>query len=363
MTTNHHFDTSQLTTGSTQSCMHGLPIKKDYIIDNSFALECGETLQKLVLSYSTYGQLNEDASNVVWICHALTADANPKDWWQGLVGEGKLYNPKDYFIVCANVIGSPYGSTSPINCQQDKRFDKFPTITIRDNIRAFAQLKEYLGINKINTLIGGSMGGQQALEWSVIDNKICKKLILLATSATISPWAVAFNQSQRLAIRADQSWGQKNSMAGADGLKAARGIALLSYRNAKAYDKTQSDTFDFSREAKAISYQNYQGEKLVKRFNAYSYYALTKTMDTHDVGRDRGGLIKALLQVKAKTLIIGIESDLLFPIKESIILAKCIPSASLHIIGSDFGHDGFLIECKKISHTIRTFYKQVNEEI
>jgi homoserine O-acetyltransferase len=334
-----------------------------YSVKNHFILECGEKFDQLEISYTTYGTLNADASNAIWVCHALTADANPQDWWSQLVGADKLFNPDEHYIVCANMIGSCYGSSSPTNCDLNKRYNNFPQVSIRDNIQAFIQLKEHLGIDKINTLIGGSMGGQQALEWSIMDKNICKNLILLATSAVISPWAVAFNQSQRLAIRADQSWGQANNNAGLSGLKAARSIALLSYRNAKAYDKTQSDTFEFDRESKAISYQNYQGEKLVNRFNAYCYHALTKTMDTHDVGRNRGGLKQALTEIKAKTLVIGIESDLLFPIKESEVLAKNIKNASLHVIDSDFGHDGFLIESEKISHAIHSFYNPVNEKL
>jgi len=128
-------------------------------LNTPFTLESGSVLNDLKISYSTYGQLNADASNVIWVCHALTADANPKDWWSGLLGEECYYNPKDYFIVCANVIASPYGSTSPLNCDVDKRFDQFPMISIRDNINAFIHLRKHLKINKIHTLIGGSMGG------------------------------------------------------------------------------------------------------------------------------------------------------------------------------------------------------------
>lgn len=328
-----------------------------FSIHDPIELECGETLNNLTISYSTYGQLNSDASNVVWVCHALTADAHPKDWWPGLVGDYDLYNPNDYYIVCVNILGSAYGSTSPLNCEEDCRYDKFPHISIRDNIAVFAQLRQYLGIDKIHTLIGGSMGGQQAMEWAIIDNNICENLILLATNAVMTPWAIALNQSQRLAIEADNSWGQKRESAAESGLKAARSMALLSYRNNHAYNRTQSDEFGFNKTVKAVSYQNYQGDKLVNRFNAYSYYTLTKTMDSHDVGRDRGSVINALKSIKANTLVIALSSDLLFPIEDSQLLADHIPGAELITIESHFGHDGFLIETDKISNGIKDFYQ------
>jgi len=323
-----------------------------------FELECGEHFNSLTLSYSTYGKLNQDKSNVVWVCHALTADANPLDWWKGLVGDNDLFNADEHFIVCANVIGSSYGSTSPLNCDADKRFDAFPQVSIRDNIHAFIELRKHLGLDKIHTLIGGSMGGQQALEWAIIESEAIEHLILLATSAVLSPWATAFNQSQRLALLADKSWGKKSADAAQKGLKAARSIALLSYRNSQAYNQTQQDEFDFHRTNKAVSYQNYQGEKLVSRFNAYSYYAMTETMDTHDVGRKRGGIKKALATIQAQTLVIGIDSDYLFTLEDSRLLADSIAGAKLEVISSDFGHDGFLIEHEKISAVIEDFYSE-----
>jgi homoserine O-acetyltransferase len=328
-----------------------------FTIHDRFELECGESFEKLTLSYSTYGQLNKEASNVIWVCHALTADAHSKEWWPGLIGDDDLYNPEDYFIVCANIIGSAYGTTSPLDCDSDKRYSHFPQVSIRDNVVAFEHLRKYLGINKIHTLIGGSMGGQQAMEWAIHDSEICQNLILLATSAVMSPWAIAFNQSQRMAIEADGSWTQTRENAASSGLKAARSIALLSYRNDKAYNSTQEDTFSFEKKLKASSYQTYQGEKLVKRFNAYSYHALTRTMDSHDVGRGRGGIEQALSSIKADTLVIGVSSDVLFPIEESKILAESIPNAHLKTIDSDFGHDGFLIETDKISSSIELFYE------
>jgi homoserine O-acetyltransferase len=332
------------------------PFKGRFAITSGFSLECGDVLDGLTISYSTCGQINADGSNVIWVCHALTADTNPRDWWAGLVGAGKLYNADEHFIVCANLIGSAYGSTSPLNCQADKSYTAFPHISIRDNIKAFMLLKQQLGIGQIHSLVGGSMGGQQAMEWAVMDAKVCKNLILLATCAVLSPWARAFNQSQRLAIEADQSWGQQHDGAALNGLKAARSMAMLSYRNNQVYNSHQSDTFVFNQPSKASRYQSYQGQKLVNRFNAYSYHALTKTMDSHDVGRNRGGIQQALATISAKTLVIGISSDLLFSIEESEQLALAIPDAQMQVVVSNYGHDGFLIEADKITSLIKKFY-------
>jgi homoserine O-acetyltransferase len=218
-------------------------------------------------------------------------------------------------------------------------------------------LRQHLGIEKINTLIGGSLGGQQALEWAILKNDSIDNLILLATNAQHSPWGIAFNESQRLAIKADRTWYNFSPDAGLKGLKAARSIALLSYRNYNTYQATQSeDKSENIGDLKASSYQNYQGEKLVKRFNTFSYWYLTKAMDTHNVGRNRNGIKNALRQIKAKTLVIGISSDLLFPVEEQKFLAKHIPNAAYTEIDSLYGHDGFLIETKKIANEIEKYF-------
>ncbi len=331
--------------------------EEQFNLPGKFALEGGDYLTDLTISYSTYGQKNADESNIIWVCHALTADANVKDWWPGLVGPNDLFNPDDYFIVCANIIGSAYGSTSPLNCDEDKRYDKFPVVSIRDNVKAFIELRKHLGIKHIHTIIGGSVGGHQAVEWAIIEPEICDNLVLLGSSAVISPWVAAFNQSQRLAIHADNTWGEKHANAARNGLKAARSIALLSYRNNTAYNSTQSDEYSFDKIRKAESYQSYQGEKLVNRFNAYGYYAITKTMDSHDVGRNRGSIKQALVKIKAKTLVIAISTDILFPLADSQQLVDGIENSRLDVIESNFGHDGFLVETVQIAQSIADFYQ------
>ena len=320
-----------------------------------FQLESGAQLPELYLKYTTMGRLNAKRDNVIWIAHALTANANPREWWGGLVGKGKFFNPESHFIVCANVLGSCYGSTGPLSQNPETQkcfYHGFPEITIRDIVNGLDMLRKDLGLEKINTLIGGSMGGQQALEWAIKRPKIVKNLVLLATNARHSPWGKAFNESQRMAIRADQSWRLENKNAGKKGMKAARSIALLSYRTYQTYEQTQQDENNSLGDYKAVSYQKYQGEKLSKRFNAFSYWHLSMAMDSHNVGRHRESIEKALSQISARTVVIAIKSDLLFPVVESKELAEKIPRADLVLIESHYGHDGFLIETQKLNRIL-----------
>jgi homoserine O-acetyltransferase len=319
-----------------------------------FTLENGAVLPSIRIAYHTYGQLNADKSNVVWVCHALTASSDAADWWKGLVGEGSLINPDKYFIVCANILGSCYGSTGPvtINPATGKHYyADFPQVTIRDMVQSFILLRKHLGINSIHLLMGGSMGGYQVLEWAVMEKEVVKNIFLIATSPSESAWGVAVHTAQRLAIEADHSWKDHHPDAGAAGLKAARAIGMLTYRNYGTFQDKQTDPDPEKIDNfKASSYISYQGDKLVKRFNAYSYWLLTKSMDSHHLGRGRGGdLIKVLQTILQPTLIIGIRSDILCPLDEQRFMADHIPHTWFVEIDSAYGHDGFIIETAQIS--------------
>lgn len=332
-----------------------------YNYPEPFTFESGAVLPHLQIAYTTFGKLNASKSNVIWVCHALTANADVISWWPGLVGNDCLFNGEEYFVVCANILGSCYGTSGPLQKNAltgDRYYLDFPTFTIRDMVNAHEKLRKHLAIDTIHTCIGGSMGGQQALEWSIMHPGLIKNLILLATNACHSPWGIAFNETQRMAIRADNTWREKRPDAGAEGLKAARAIALLSYRNYSTYQNSQSENdADKLNGFKAVSYQNYQGEKLVKRFNCHSYWYLSKAMDSHNVGRGRGGLAKALSQIQTRALCIGIRTDLLFPVSEQKFLSLHMPLAVYKEIDSIYGHDGFLIETEKIRELITEFYK------
>lgn len=329
---------------------------KYFNLPDSIQLENGETIEDVVLAYHTFGALNETKDNVVWIIHALTANANPMEWWPDMVGSNKAIDTNKYFVVCANVLGSHYGSTCPLSINKSTGlpyYHSFPSLTTKDLALPYEALRLHLGIEKINMIIGASLGGQQAMEWNIAQPDVFKKLILIATNAVHSPWGIAFNESQRLAIEADTTWEEGGDEAGRQGLKAARSIALLSYRTAKGYNISQAETNRQYTQLKASSYQQYQGEKLVKRFNAYSYYLFTNAMDSHDVGRNRPSREAALGTIKANTTIVGITSDILFPIEEQEFLQNYIPNSKLVAIESSFGHDGFLIESDVMSNIVK----------
>lgn len=308
-------------------------------VEEPFILECGDTLRNVRISYTTYGNLNSEKTNVVWVFHALTANGNPAEWWPELVGPGKAIDPENKFIICANMLGSCYGTTGPKNYN-------FPLVTIRDMVKAHKVLRNHLGIEKIQLGIGGSMGGQQLLEWAVEEPTLFEHIVPLATNAFHSPWGIAFNEAQRMALE---------NIDSAKGLEAARAIAMLSYRHYNTYDKTQRDVDQRWDDFSASSYQRYQGEKLRKRFSVESYYYLSKAMDSHHVGRHFGSAETALKRIQSKALVIGIDTDILFPPQEQQYIAGLIPGAEFRLVTSAFGHDGFLTEAEQISELINDF--------
>lgn len=327
-----------------------------------FELESGEKLEGFQLKYTTYGQLNRERDNVVWVCHALTGSSDFTDWWGGFFDANSLYSPREYFIICANTLGGCYGSTGPLSLNPStgrSYFHEFPQLTNRDVIQAFDLLREHLQIQHVHTLIGGSLGGQQALEWAMERPNVFEHLIAVATNAVHSPWGIAFNEAQRMAIAADNSWKENEERAGIEGMKAARAIAMISYRAYEGYENKQSEkTNDKLDDFRASSYQQYQGQKLANRFNAFTYWLLTKMMDSHNVGRGRGSIEIALQKIKADTLIVGIESDMLYPISEQKFLADHIPNSKFEKIQSLFGHDGFLVEFEQLKDIVRNFLNE-----
>jgi homoserine O-acetyltransferase/O-succinyltransferase len=324
-----------------------------------FTTEGGDLFSQIEVAYDTWGTLNEAGDNVIWVCHALTANSDVEAWWPGMVGEGLAFDTSKYFIVCANILGSCYGTTGPMST--DPATGKpwlinFPVITIRDIVSLHEILRQHLGIQSIDMIIGSSIGGYQALEYSILYPEVIKHLVFIASSAKQTPWAIAFNESQRLAIEADPTFSGDDQNGGKKGLRAARSIALLSYRTSYAYNKTQAEDDNEKMDSyKASSYQDYQGDKLVNRFNPWSYYRLTQLADSHNIGRGRGGVKIALRQVKASTLCIGIKSDILYPVDEQKFVAQCVEHGQYAEIDSFFGHDGFLIETGQVSEIIRKF--------
>lgn len=324
-----------------------------YHYPHAFRLESGVVLPGLHISYCTYGKLNAAGDNVVWICHALTANADAADWWKGMAGEGCPLDPAQHYIVCANIIGSCYGSSGPLSTDPATGapyYGTFPQVTIRDMVKAHSLLRQHLGIRYISLLAGGSMGGYQVLEWALLEKECIGRLFLLATSAAESAWGQAVHTAQRLAIEADNSFGNKEPDAGARGLKAARAIGLLTYRNYELMVQQQTDPDkDKTDHFKAASYIHYQGDKLVSRFNAYSYYLLGKAMDSHNISRERNSTVEAMLAtITQPVFLVGISSDILCPPQEQRHLAAHLPLCRYEEINSAYGHDGFLVEYEKI---------------
>ena len=321
-------------------------------------LEAGGILPAARIVYHTSSE-GWDGKPVVWICHALTANSDPEDWWPEMVGPGKGIDTDRFFVVCVNMLGSPYGSEGParINLETCKPWLlDFPRVTVRDMIKATIEVRKSLGINRIFLLIGSSIGGFQALEWAITEPSIFEHCVFIATAPRISPYFTAMNEAQRMAIEADQSFrAAKDLSGGAAGLRCARAQGLISYRSYEGYRLTQwEEDPDTLFAGRAASYERYQGEKLVRRgFDAYSYFTLCNALDSHNVGRGRGGVAKALDTIKAHSIIITIDSDNLFPVEESRVWNKLVPGAEYIEISSRFGHDGFLLETERLTEILR----------
>ena len=331
-----------------------------FFYNQPFELECGAVLPSLSIAYDTFGEMNAGRSNIIWVCHALTANSDVADWWPHTVEEGCFLDPKKYFTVCANFLGSHYGTTGPLSVNPatgEEWYGDFPLVTVRDMVRAHQLLAKHLGISRVKLLIGSSIGGFLCLEWCVMQPDFAEHAAFIATTPRTKPWASAFNESQRMAIECDPSFGERKAEAGLNGMATARSIALLSYRGGMAYDKTQEDATpdEVSFERRVLSYQRYQGEKLRRRFNAYSYYRLSQAVDSHNLARGRGSLEEVLKQIKAKSLVVAITSDILFPPSDHKVLIENIPSVEYHLIDSDFGHDGFLVEHEQLNRIILDF--------
>lgn len=339
-----------------QTLLHSAPLK----------LESGESLQKLEIAYHTFGTLSPTRDNVVWVCHALTANSDVADWWPHTVETGCFLDPDRWFVVCANIIGSSYGSTGPLSVNpatEAPYYGDFPALTIRDMVAAHRILADALGIDRIHALVGSSVGGFQAIEWAVSQPARFDRLILIATDAFASPWTIAIDETQRMAIEADPTFGLPAPDAGAKGLAAARAIGLLTYRGAAGYNLTQTDSPQQTQadslipreQRRPCTYQQYQGVKLVRRYNAYSYHTILNAFDTHDVGRNRGGREKALATIECPTIVIGITTDMIFPPADMRRLASEIPGARYCEIRSEFGHDGFLVEHRQLNNLLLDF--------
>ena len=324
----------------------------------SFELEDGTILTDVDLAYRTWGTLNAARSNVVVACHSLTGDSNVENWWAPLFGPGRTLDTNKYFIVCVNLLGSCYGSTGPTTIDPDTGSTysgAFPVTTVRDNVRIQRRLLDEIGIDGVEATIGSSLGGMIALEWALIDPKL-RRVIAIATSGRHSAWCIGWSEAQRQAIYADPNWNDGFYSAASPpdgGLAAARMMAMLSYRNPTSFrDRFARDIVPAEDSFSVETYLRYQGKKLIDRFDANSYVRLSQMSNSHDVSRGRGEYEKVLASIEQEVLVVGIDSDVLFPLNEQEELAEHIPNAVLEVVHSSHGHDAFLLEADTLNRKI-----------
>jgi homoserine O-acetyltransferase len=331
----------------------------------TFTLENGPTLRDVPVAYQTWGTLNAAGTNAVLVCHALTGDTDVEEWWDGLLGPGHALDPTEDFVVCLNVPGSPYGSVSPLteNPKTGARYGAdFPAFTTRDTVRLHRRALEHLGVRRVACAVGGSMGGMHVLEWAFETTgdgrPFVRSLVPIAVGGRHTAWQIGWSEAQRQAISADPKWRDGQYPLDDppdDGLATARMMAMVSYRSQPSFEgrfgrdvMAEQDDSPYAVE----SYLRHHGQKLVGRFDANCYVALTRQMDTHDVARDRGDYASVLSSIEQPTLVVGIDSDVLYPLSEQHELAESLPRATLEVLESPHGHDSFLIEVDALNNFV-----------
>lgn len=342
--------------------------KQSHTFDQPFVTEGGATISDPTIAYQTWGSLNDAKDNVILVCHALTGNTAADKWFKGIFGRNKVLDPTKHFIICPNVLGSCYGTSGPtsINPETDKPYQAdFPEVTIRDIVRLQQQLFDELDINGIELVIGGSMGGMQALEWCIMDERP-KSAVLIGMGEKHRPWAIGISHTQRQAIYNDPNW--KGGFYSQDhppkkGLALARMIAMNSYRHPSDFDeKFGRKLQDGQSQYEVESYLNYQGKKLVERFDAVSYVRLTQAMDSHDIRRSRPLIEETLAGLTIPIKIVGIDSDMLYPSDECRELAELLPNGRYEEISSPHGHDAFLIEFGQLNPIVKSLQTELSEQ-
>jgi homoserine O-acetyltransferase len=354
------------------------PGGRKFIDVGSIELELGGVIPNVRVAYETYGELNAEASNAVLVLHALTGDAHvagpdgpgqaTEGWWDGLVGPGLALDTDEWFVVCPNVLGGCQGTTGPSSPASDGRpwGSRFPYLTIRDQVAVELAFSDALGIGRWAFMLGGSMGGMRALEWAISSPDRVGAALLLAAGAEASADEIGLYSAQLLAIEADNKWRGGDYYDASPGhgptrgMGIARRIAHLSYRSDTEFESRfgraaqgGEDPLRGGRYA-VESYLDHQADKLARRFDAGSYVVLTRAMNTHDVGRGRGGVEAALSSIRVALVVAGLDSDRLYPLRLQREIVELVPtSTDLRVINSPLGHDGFLLEIEAVGALVR----------
>ena len=359
-------------------------VETKYFTFGGFTLENKEKFGPVTIAYEAYGTLNPEKTNAVLITHSLSGDAHAAffhegdkapGWWDSMIGPGKAFDTDKYFVVCSNVLGGCKGSTGPSseNPKTGRPYAlDFPIVTIGDMVECQKRLIDHLGIKKLLSVAGGSMGGMQALSWLVKYPGIIQSVIPIATAASHSPQQIAFNEVGRQAVMADPHWKSGNYYGGpipAKGLAVARMIGHITYMSdesmAEKFGRDRKDStepFKFTADFEVEGYLHYRGDNFVKRFDANSYLYLTKALDNFDASEGKA-LQDVLYGVNVKTLVIAFKSDWLYPAYQSKEIARAFKIAGLETvyceIDSTYGHDAFLLEVEEETHLIKHFLKKV----
>ena len=348
------------TTGAGRAAFMS-PETRSYELPGPLRLELGGILPRVRIGYRTWGTLDRQGANAVVICHALTGSADADLWWTRMFGPGRALDPERDFILCSNILGSCYGTTGPTSIDPATGapyLGAFPAITIRDMVAAQHALATGLGVRRVRMVIGGSLGGMQALEWGLLHPRLVESVVFIASTARHSAWCIGLSEAQRQAIYADPRW-RDGHYDPADppsaGLASARMMAMLSYRSQPSFEERFARRMQAEDLFAVESYLRYQGRQLVERFDAATYVALTRAMDTHDVSRGRGDCEEVLRSLRQPTLVVSIDSDVLYWPWEQREVATLAPNARLAVLDSPHGHDAFLIDVDRLSEMVADF--------
>ncbi len=331
------------------------PFKK-ISLDRTIQLECDTSLEGVEVAYHAYGTLNDTQSNVVLVLHALTGTSAAQEWWNGLIGTGRILDPNQYFIIAPNLLGSCYGTTGPESIDPKTGalyLASFPSITPRDIARVNLALLDKLNIERVHLAIGGSLGGMVVLEMASLAPDRFDAIVPIAVSGQHSAWRLAFSSFVRKTIVAHDPTLQDRTKLLA-GLRLARQAAMITYRSSAEFD------FRFGRETsngrfEVENYLEHQGEKIVARFSPYSYLTLTRAMELYDLSRDQRSLEEVAASISVPALFVGISSDILYEPEEIELFAKLFPNSDYQTLDAIHGHDSFLVDQDVLAEVIRPF--------